>query len=102
MIYILEFSAPLGDVNNPRGQARYYIGFCSDDRDLADRLAEHRAGWGAAMCRAANQRGITYQVVATLPGDRAEERRLKRQKNTPRIVRRLKQQGEQHEPAAQV
>lgn len=93
MIYILEFNEPLGDRSNPRGQARYYIGFCHDDRDLADRLAEHRAGRGAAMCRAANQRGIAYALVATLPGGRDAERRLKRQKNTPRIVRQLKAKG---------
>jgi len=85
MIYILEFETPLGNSNH---YARYYIGYCADG-SLDRRLAEHRAGSGAAMTRAANQRGIAYAVVATMPGDRTKERQLKRQKNTRRIVQKL-------------
>lgn len=86
MIYILEFSAPLG---NARHMANYYIGYCEDDR-LQDRLKEHRDGRAAAITRACVERGIELVVVATLPGDRSDERRLKRRKNTPRIVRQIK------------
>lgn len=89
MIYILKFDRPLGDLSNPRGQAQYYLGYCEDGR-LADRLAEHRAGSGAAITRACVKRGIPFDVLLTLPGDRAFERRLKtKYKNTPRLVRRL-------------
>lgn len=85
MIYILEFSRPLG---NARHSARYYLGYCEDDR-LSDRLAEHQAGRGAAMTRFAVQNGISFNAVATFPGDRKTERMLKRRKNTPRIVERF-------------
>lgn len=86
MIYILEFDQPLGTA---RHCARFYLGYCDDDR-LPDRLAEHHAGRGAAMTRFAVLNGIGFKVVATLPGDRRVERLLKRRKNTPRIVDRLK------------
>lgn len=85
MVYILQFDAPLGTA---RHYANYYIGYCEDDR-LLDRLAEHRAGRAAAITRAAIQRGIDFQVVATLPGDRSVERALKRRKNARLVVDRL-------------
>jgi len=85
MVYILEFNTPLGTL---RHQARYYIGYCDEGR-LEDRLAEHRAGCGAAITRAANQRGIAYQVIHTLPGGRDLERRLKRHKKTREVVDRI-------------
>ncbi len=81
MIYILAIEPPLQ-------HARYYVGYCDDDR-LERRLQHHNAGTGAALTRAAIQTGRTLRLVATLDGDRAAERRLKNQKNTPRIVRRL-------------
>lgn len=86
MIYILEFSEPLG---NMRHQARYYLGYCEPGR-LSDRLAEHRAGAGAAITRAAVKRGIAFDVVATLPGNRTTERQLKRRKNHRVIVDRIR------------
>ncbi len=89
MIYILEFSQPLG---NDRHSAQYYLGYCEDDR-FQMRLKEHHMGAGAAITRAAVQRGLGLRVVATFPGDRELERKLKRQKNTPRLVKRLKKAG---------
>jgi predicted GIY-YIG superfamily endonuclease len=72
MIYLIHFSEPLS-------HARHYIGFVDGDIDQVQaRLAEHRAGWGAKILAECNRRGIAYDVVATRPGDRAEERRLKR------------------------
>jgi predicted GIY-YIG superfamily endonuclease len=47
MVYMLTFP-PIG---GRRHQARFYVGFCDDDRDPAERLAEHRAGRGAATER---------------------------------------------------
>lgn len=98
MIYVLQFSKPLGNPYNPRGTARFYVGYCEDGR-LQARLAEHHNGGGAAITRAALERGITFEVVLTLPGDRNEERRLKRQKNTPRLVaRHLAQEDKRRVP----
>lgn len=85
MIYILKFDKPIG---TERHSAQYYIGYCRDEC-LASRLKHHRKGTGAALTRAAIQRGIGWQVVATLDGDRTLERRLKNCKNTPRILRKL-------------
>lgn len=93
MIYVLQFTEALGNRENPRGQARYYVGYCDDDR-FHERMQEHQKGRGAAITRAAVQRGISFHPVLTLPGDRSEERRIKRMKNTPRFVQRhLRKQG---------
>lgn len=86
MVYIIEFSAPLG---SDKHSARYYIGSCRDDL-LDERLAAHRSGRGAAITRAAAERGIDMQIIITFPGGRDEERKIKRQKNTPRLVGKLK------------
>jgi predicted GIY-YIG superfamily endonuclease len=86
MIYILEFEQPLG---NARHAASYYIGYCEEGR-LEDRLQQHRSGGGAAITRACVERGIGFEVIITLPGDRSKERQLKRRKNTPRLVRQIK------------
>lgn len=71
MIYLIHFSQPLA-------HARHYIGFVDGDLDQVQaRLHEHRAGWGARILDECNRRGIHYDVVATFPGDRREERRMK-------------------------
>jgi predicted GIY-YIG superfamily endonuclease len=88
MIYILRFERPLGNPRNPRGMAQYYIGWCEEGK-LDRRLAAHRAGRGAVITRAAVREGIRFDVIFTMPGSRKDERRLKNQKNTPRLVRRL-------------
>lgn len=83
MIYLIHFEQPLG---TPRHQAQHYLGFVQGDEITVEhRLAEHRAGWGAKITLAANQRSIRYDVVRTFPGDRSEERRLKNQKNLGRL-----------------
>ena len=84
MVYMLTFP-PIG---TGRHQARFYIGFCDDDRDPAERLAEHRAGRGAAITRAVVERHgpDTLELLWVLPGDRNLERRLKRQRNHKRFT----------------
>jgi predicted GIY-YIG superfamily endonuclease len=84
VIYILKFSDTLGNVKH---RARYYLGYCEPGR-LNGRLAEHRAGIGAAITRAAVERGYSLEVVASFPGDRTLERQLKRRKSHRRIVER--------------
>lgn len=83
MLYILKFDRPLGTMG--KGCARYYLGYCEDGR-LQDRYREHLAGKGAAITRAANERGIGYVIVAMHSGDRNDERRYKRWHNNARLV----------------
>lgn len=88
MIYILKFERKLGNPNNPRAQAQYYVGYCDDDR-LHERLAEHQRGTGAAITRACVERGIGFSVVLTLPGGTDVEAYLKyKYKNTRLLVER--------------
>lgn len=58
-IYVLHFDQPLGNLNNPRAQAQHYLGWAMD---LTARLAEHAAGRGAAITRAAVERGISWRA----------------------------------------
>lgn len=82
VVYIIQLEQPLG---GPRHFAEFYVGWTTN---LDARLAEHRSGNGAAMLRAAVERGIAFDVIIAFPGTRADERRIKRQKNTPKFVRR--------------
>ena len=65
-----------------RRTARHYIGWA---RNVDARLAHHRAGTGSNFLRVAGDRGISFDVVRTWTGDRTAERRLKRQRNAPRL-----------------
>jgi hypothetical protein len=67
-------------LHRPYAHARHYLGWAAD---VERRLAEHRAGRGSPLLRAAAAAGIDFQVVRTWPGTRFEERRLHRFKNTP-------------------
>jgi predicted GIY-YIG superfamily endonuclease len=80
MVYILHFNVPIA-------HARHYTGYC---KDIARRLAQHRMGrdgkhGGARLTQVACERGIDFQLVYLEPGTRADERRLKRAKNAPRL-----------------
>ncbi len=98
MIYVIEFERSLGNPQHRNGTAKFYVGYCEDDR-IEQRLQEHRRGDGAAITRAAVHASIDFKVVMTIPGDRKVERQLKRQKNTPRIVRRFRE-GKVWQPKA--
>lgn len=82
VVYLIHFSAPLGNPGNARAQAQHYLGYTID---LDARIAQHRAGQGAALTRAAVERGITFEVAATWPGDWHLEKHLKALKATPRL-----------------
>lgn len=88
LVYVLRFARPLGDPDNPHGLAQTYIGYCDRGR-LEDRIAEHRAGVGAAITRAAVAQGIDFQIAAVLEGSRALERRLKQRKSAGRLLAQL-------------
>jgi predicted GIY-YIG superfamily endonuclease len=89
MVYIIEFERPLG---TSKQKAFFYVGYCEDGREEA-RLKEHRAGKGARITAAAIEQGIKFRILTTCPGDRTRERQIKKQKNTPKLVDRLRRQG---------
>ena len=75
-VYLLHFDSNLA-------HARHYIGFA--DRSVKKRVTQHQQGQGAALTRAVVAAGIGIQWVRTWEGDRHFERRLKNQKNAPRL-----------------
>ena len=80
--YLLHFDAPLGNPDNPRAQARHYLGWAA----RLDRCAlQHMQGKGAAITRAAVERGIGFVVARTWSGDRSLERKLKNRHEAPRL-----------------
>jgi len=81
-VYLIHFDKPVGDADNPRGQAQHYLGY-TDDLDA--RLEQHRAGNGARLLEVLRERGIGWRLVRTWSGDRRLERKLKNQKNSPRL-----------------
>ena len=81
-VYLIHFDQPIGDLNNPHGQAQHYIGYTDD---LEARLKRHRQGNGAAIMAAVKAAGIDWQLVRVWDGDRGLERKLKAQKNSPRL-----------------
>lgn len=75
MIYIIHF-------NNPLSHAMHYCGFVEgDEASVTARLEEHRQNWGAKILSAANAKGIRYEVVRIMPGDRKRERQIKNTHN---------------------
>jgi predicted GIY-YIG superfamily endonuclease len=63
--------------------AGHYLGFAED---VEARLEQHRRGAGARLMQVIVQAGIGWQLVRTWDeGDRTLERRLKLQKNGPRL-----------------
>ena len=81
-VYLIHFDRPLGDLDNPRGQARHYLGYTSD---LDARLEAHRSGNGARLMEVVTEVGIGWELVRTWPGDRALERKLKDRHNSPQL-----------------
>jgi hypothetical protein len=72
--YVLHFTRPFHGANGRHIGARYYVGIALDG-DVQRRLAEHLAGHGSPLVRAVVQAGIGVEVVLSVPGDRALERR---------------------------
>lgn len=62
--------------------ARHYLGYTDD---LPARLDRHLAGNGGRLLQVVRAAGIGYRVVRTWEGDRGLERKLKRQKGSPRL-----------------
>lgn len=81
-VYLIHFDTPLWS-ENPRGQARHYLGYAS--KSLKSRLEQHAAGTGAAIMRTLKEKGITWRVVRTWKGNRQLERKLKNWHNAPML-----------------
>jgi hypothetical protein len=79
-VYLLHFSAPVG---TERQQAQHYIGWTGRTPEI--RLKEHLDGNGCPLVRHAYAMGLEVRIVRTWQGTRALERRLKNQKNAPRL-----------------
>lgn len=90
-VYVLLFSSPLGNPNTPHGTAQTYIGWCRSEYPER-RVAKHVRGQGAAIVRAAVEQGLEVRIAAVIPGaTRADERRLKDWKKTPRLLARWRE-----------
>jgi len=77
-VYLFHFNAPLGNLSNPRAQARHYVGF-SDDLDA--RIKQHLAGKGAKIVAAALKQGLVFELYHW-PAPLASEKLIKRRKET--------------------
>lgn len=86
-VYLIHFDRPLA-------HARHYMGWTSN---LRERLQRHREGSDARLMQVVQAAGISWRVSRTWPGGRSLERKLKRQKNGPRLcpICRAQARGEQ-------
>ena len=74
-IYLLHFSKPYK-------HARHYLGFTFN---LSARLEAHSKGTGARLLEVITLAGIAFELARTWQGTRNDERKIKNQKNTPRL-----------------
>jgi len=85
-VYLIHFENPIPRGTSRRGTplvAGHYLGYTND---LNQRIDAHHSGNGARLMEVITQRGIGWTLVRTWPdADRQFERRLKNQKNTPRL-----------------
>jgi len=80
--YLLHFDKPIGNPNNPRGQARHYLGHA--DR-LDHRALQHMTGRGAKITQALHKQGSGFVIARIWPGDRSFERKLKNRHDAPAL-----------------
>lgn len=82
LIYFIEFKPPLG---SKRHRARFYCGWTR--APLPCRITAHMLGLGAAITAWAAKHNVQMTCIHSEPGTRADERRIKRQKNHARYLR---------------
>lgn len=85
--YLIHFDRRIGNLENRRATAQHYIGFTCD---LQGRLADHRAGNGAAIMRAVSEQGIPWHLArlwkcGTPKEGYLLEKRLKARKDAPAL-----------------
>jgi predicted GIY-YIG superfamily endonuclease len=91
-LYLLHFERKLK-------HAGHYLGFVPGPFDaLCDRIAQHRAGTGARLTQVTREQGIRF-VVSRVWTDktRSDERKLKNQKNSPRLCPICRGEDQMHE-----
>ena len=91
-IYVIEFSTPIGNITNPRGYSKFYVGWCKSGEEER-RLHEHRTGLGAKITAWAAANGIQFDIVYTEPGTKLDELAIKNRANTPKWINRKREQG---------
>jgi predicted GIY-YIG superfamily endonuclease len=74
-VYLIHF-------DKPYKHARHYLGWA---QQLNRRLRHHEAGTGARLLQVIREKGITWTVARTWPGDRHLEAELKRDKHNSRM-----------------
>jgi hypothetical protein len=82
IIYLLHFETRYK-------HAGHYLGYV--DSDLDRRLIAHERGFGANLMRVIRNAGINFALARTWNGDRARERRLKKQGGASRFCPLCKQ-----------
>lgn len=81
-VYLIHFDRPIGNPENPRGQAQHYIGWTDS---LQERLRSHSRGRGAAILAFLSQVGIGWNLARVWEGSRQLERRLKNRKKARQL-----------------
>lgn len=76
-VYLIHFDVPYE-------HAKHYIGYTP--YSVESRFEKHKAGKGARLLQVLNEKGIDYKIAKVWENeDRNFERRLKNQKNAPRL-----------------
>lgn len=89
-IYVLRLYEKLARKD---GGARYYLGYSADEYPI-NRLNAHRKGQGARFTQVARERGILWDIVLIIPGDRELERQIKNRGSIRRFLTTfMKRQG---------
>lgn len=83
-VYLIHLDAPL----SPKHTSRHYIGWAFN---VSSRMQQHFKGRGSRFMAVAKERGISWQLAATWPGDRTYERQLKQKKHAARLCPICKQ-----------
>jgi hypothetical protein len=96
-VYLLHFDRPI----SPNHTTQHYLGWTSY---LPARALAHLFGRGARLTQVAHERKIGFVIARVWPGDRWYERKLKRQKNGPRLcpICAARRAGIDAEPLAQL
>jgi hypothetical protein len=80
-VYLLCFQDATGHKARHK-HAGHYLGYAEN---LARRMKMHRAGRGSRLVAVIIGQGLGFSVARTWDGNRTLERRLKNQKNAPRL-----------------
>ena len=82
-VYLLHF-------DHPYKHARHYLGYT---RDMGIRMKEHSNGTGARLTQVVLGVGGSWCIARTWDGSRTLERKLKSQKNSPKLCPICRERG---------